>query len=1099
MQKFSRSNSAWGGNLKSFLIVTGNTKRALALILVFFISFFGFVFASSVLAQDANLQAVGQAAGIATETSLATYIGRVLQVIFGLLGVIVLLLIIYGGFIWMTAGGDPDKVNKAKKIIYNAIIGLIIIFAAFAITTWLMGLFGPRGGGAGGGGGIPGGPDDWGRGGVGNGPIESVYPAANQTNVPINTRVVVTFKSNIKSDSICVPNAEGYCSNSASKNIEICEADTTAIPRKCLETGDFTAQAFDGANTIVTQTPNNAKTFVFMTTGSFLGKEDNTNREFMVTLKNGIIASSTGESIFKLWKMDYYSWSFKTNGKLDLDPPQIVKYEIYPYPDTDKDLYSVSSQSTLGRSTTTILSLAGLKAEKPIRLQGEYFLGRPLKKELTNTSGNAPSGFKAYVSTQSGFDLGAGTASFTVSSDGRTATFSSDSPAPLISKAFTIVNGVSFDLGNGLTIAAEGGTFSQGSRWMFTAETAVAGDTYAINNGSNKINFIFSSDAYSNGANISKTQVGADGQPVTVNYVAAVKANNIGDTLENLRSAIAGSEAKNSVNAFIAPIGLLRYLIIEPKGSGANALSIEKSAANDTMTVSGDLSGKDKAQLKTPQGAAPDPYNNSIFFVTFNKAINPLNLSDTIRVQNQVGTVWTDIAAERIKYEISNQYRTVQMTGIYACGKNACGKERYCWIDPSAGIAAKSEPFRVAVSAAVLQSCKGKSIDDVDNAWCKRWGGQCEGDAYDRCRKNDIYYPQAALESTTGITDMAGNSLNGNYTSAVDDKGKVVGAADGRTGQATAGTFYGYSGKANPYLVNDTFMVENGVEKPTYDANPAKGDDFSWSFFISTVIDDKSPLLFSIQPKGDQRWGQDISETFGDPIIFAFDRLMNPATLKPGFGYGEGLADRDFYIRFLMLNTVTQNANPVGYWGSVKNLDEGDVYGQGSGDGLIDYSAALLDHNPYDQAVTYAPGAGSGLESITQNCYLPGAGPRNAAADSSVLPSGWGYQANIEFNKCRYKIDDEYNTVGCVTDLDLTMPSPVNKVNPVSFGYMNCKDIVSAKPNCTKTCMEPIATSADATQFKYGSWVITKDFPTADASGVTRCCLGKCCDGASCN
>ncbi|MFA6227560.1 MAG: pilin [Patescibacteria group bacterium] len=1098
MQKFSRSNSARGGNLKSFLIVTGNTKRALALILVFFISFFGFLFASSVLAQDANLQAVGQAAGIATETSLTTYIGRVLQVIFGLLGVIVLLLIIYGGFIWMTAGGDPDKVNKAKKIIYNAIIGLIIIFAAFAITTWLMGLFGPRGGGAGGGGGIPGGPDDWGRGGIGNGPIESVYPAPNQADVSIDTRIVVTFKSNIKSDSICVPNAEGYCSNSASNNIEICEADTASTPRKCLGTGDFTAQVFAGANTTVTQTPGNAKTFVFMTK-SFLGKEDNANREFMVTLKNGIIASSTGESIFKLWKMDYFAWSFKTNGKMDLDPPQIVKYEVYPYPDTLPDLYSASSQSTLGRSTTTIQSLVDLKAEKPIKLQGEYFLGRPLRKELINSGGNIPAGFKAYVSAQSGFELGAGTANFTVSSDGRTAVFSADSPAPLSGKPFTIVNGVSFDLGNGLTIAAEGGTFPRGSQWRFTAETAVTGDTYTINNSTSKINFIFASDAYINDANIAKTQVGADGQPVTVNYIAVIKSANVSDTLENLRSAIISSEARNSVNVSIASIGLFRYLIIEPKGAGANTLSIDKSAIDNTMTVVGDLSGKDKAQLKTPQGAAPDPYNNSVFFVTFNKAVNPLSLSNTIKVQNKIGDVWTDIAADRIKYEISNQYKTVQMTGIYACGKNACGKERYCWIDPSTGAAAKSEPFRVVISAAVLQSCKGGGIDDSDNSWCKRWGGQCDGDAYDRCQKNGVYYPKAALESTVGIMDMAGNSLNGNYTSATDDKGKIVGIAEGHTGRVVTGTLYGYSGLANPYLVNDTFTIDNGIEKPTYNTNSAQGDDFSWSFFVSTVIDDKAPLLFSIQPKGDQRWGQDINETFGDPIVFSFDRLMNPVTLKPGFGYGEGLADRDFYIRFLMLNTVTQNANPVGYWASVKNLDEGDVYGQGSGDGLIDYSAALLNHNPYDQAVTYAPGAGSGLESITQNCYLPGAGPQNAAADPATLPSGWGYQANIEFNKCRYKINDEYNTAGCVTDLGLITPSPVNKVNPVSFGYMNCKDIVGARPNCTKTCMEPIATSIDTTQFKYGSWVITKDFPIADASGVTKCCLGKCCDGAGCN
>jgi hypothetical protein len=96
----------------------------------------------------------------------------------------------------------------------------------------------------------------------------------------------------------------------------------------------------------------------------------------MVTLKNGIIASSTNESIFKLWKMDHYTWSFKTNGKLDLEPPQVVKYEIYPYPDKYPDSYAVGSQSTKGLATVLMNNPRNLKAKTPIKLQGEYYLGK---------------------------------------------------------------------------------------------------------------------------------------------------------------------------------------------------------------------------------------------------------------------------------------------------------------------------------------------------------------------------------------------------------------------------------------------------------------------------------------------------------------------------------------------------------------------------------------------------------------------------------------------------------------------------------------------------------------------------------------------------
>ncbi|MFA6594088.1 MAG: LamG-like jellyroll fold domain-containing protein [Candidatus Buchananbacteria bacterium] len=96
-------------------------------------------------AQTPSAPTLESLSGIFGTASLGMIIGRILQVVFGLLGVVALLLIIYAGFLWMTAGGDPDKVNKAKKMIYNAIIGLVIIFSAFAIASFLMSWFNPQG------------------------------------------------------------------------------------------------------------------------------------------------------------------------------------------------------------------------------------------------------------------------------------------------------------------------------------------------------------------------------------------------------------------------------------------------------------------------------------------------------------------------------------------------------------------------------------------------------------------------------------------------------------------------------------------------------------------------------------------------------------------------------------------------------------------------------------------------------------------------------------------------------------------------------------------------------------------------------------------
>lgn len=70
-------------------------------------------------------------------TTLSELIKSIIQVILGFLGVIAVLIILWGGFVWMTAGGEPDKVDKAKKMIYSGIIGLVIIFAAYAIASFV--------------------------------------------------------------------------------------------------------------------------------------------------------------------------------------------------------------------------------------------------------------------------------------------------------------------------------------------------------------------------------------------------------------------------------------------------------------------------------------------------------------------------------------------------------------------------------------------------------------------------------------------------------------------------------------------------------------------------------------------------------------------------------------------------------------------------------------------------------------------------------------------------------------------------------------------------------------------------------------------------
>ena len=54
------------------------------------------------------------------------------------LGIIATAIILYGGFLWLTASGNQDRIEKAKKTIIAGIIGLVIILAAFAIVTFVV-------------------------------------------------------------------------------------------------------------------------------------------------------------------------------------------------------------------------------------------------------------------------------------------------------------------------------------------------------------------------------------------------------------------------------------------------------------------------------------------------------------------------------------------------------------------------------------------------------------------------------------------------------------------------------------------------------------------------------------------------------------------------------------------------------------------------------------------------------------------------------------------------------------------------------------------------------------------------------------------------
>ncbi len=72
------------------------------------------------------------------QDTLVVIIGAAIKFLLSFLAVIFIILIIYGGYMWMTAAGNEGKVETAKKIIIRSVIGGAIIAIAYLVTWFVM-------------------------------------------------------------------------------------------------------------------------------------------------------------------------------------------------------------------------------------------------------------------------------------------------------------------------------------------------------------------------------------------------------------------------------------------------------------------------------------------------------------------------------------------------------------------------------------------------------------------------------------------------------------------------------------------------------------------------------------------------------------------------------------------------------------------------------------------------------------------------------------------------------------------------------------------------------------------------------------------------
>jgi amino acid transporter len=77
----------------------------------------------------------GKATGLG-DKDLRTMTADIVRTLLGLLGIVAVVIILIGGFKWMTAMGEEEKVGEAKKLLSAGIIGLVIILCAYAIANF---------------------------------------------------------------------------------------------------------------------------------------------------------------------------------------------------------------------------------------------------------------------------------------------------------------------------------------------------------------------------------------------------------------------------------------------------------------------------------------------------------------------------------------------------------------------------------------------------------------------------------------------------------------------------------------------------------------------------------------------------------------------------------------------------------------------------------------------------------------------------------------------------------------------------------------------------------------------------------------------------
>ncbi|MBA3047102.1 hypothetical protein KKC83_02775 [Patescibacteria group bacterium] len=292
-----------------------------------------FLLPNSVLAQnniDIGME-YGNQLGLSSEDPRIIIV-KIIRILLGFLGLIAVSFIMYAGWLWMTSEGDEQKIRKAKDTLKSAIIGLVIMLASFAIVSFILQQMQGALGGIG-----PGGaPPDLrvGINALGGGIIEAHYPSRNQTDVPRNTKIAITFKEPMRlADIISDTNGSGSWGDWIDDGDSIMEdgeydkinSSNILIYKTVVGSGGPFTDDLYAASTA------DKKSFVFrqVDPSNYIGSPSE-NIWYSIALTKDI-KKDNGDSAFQGVVGDIaYEWSFQVSTIIDITPPQII--DVIPEP-----------------------------------------------------------------------------------------------------------------------------------------------------------------------------------------------------------------------------------------------------------------------------------------------------------------------------------------------------------------------------------------------------------------------------------------------------------------------------------------------------------------------------------------------------------------------------------------------------------------------------------------------------------------------------------------------------------------------------------------------------------------------------------------------